>query len=134
LTNDRTITGEVSVLWKDFSPSFCQSYATAPIKRLPERAVFSNLELNAKYQLLVCADDVDLLTEGSKFHIGKYGNTSKEVRLEVNAKETKYMFMSRHQNPCRNEKLPTANKTFENVTKFKYSGTTNKNKIAFTFK
>jgi hypothetical protein len=48
------------------------------------------------------------------------------VGLEVNAEETKYMFMSLYQNKGQNHNVKTANKSFENVAKFKYLGTTAK--------
>jgi hypothetical protein len=42
-----------------------------------------------------------------------------EVCLEVNTKETKYMIVSRYQN-IRHYSLPTDNKSFENLAKFKF--------------
>jgi len=36
----------------------------------------------------------------------------KEVDLEVNAKEIKYMFMSHHQNPGQNHNIKVVNKYF----------------------
>jgi hypothetical protein len=45
--------------------------------------------------------------------------SSKEVCLEVNREDTKYMFMSRHQNARQKRSLLTAKKSFENVEKFK---------------
>jgi hypothetical protein len=51
-------------------------------------------------------------------------DASKEVVLEVNADKTKYMFMSRHQTAGQNHYTEVANKSFENVAKFKYVGMT----------
>jgi hypothetical protein len=51
-------------------------------------------------------------------------DTSKEVRLEVNAKKNKYTLLSRHQNTAQNHELEIANRCFENVGQFKYFGTT----------
>jgi len=42
----------------------------------------------------------------------------------MNTERTKYMVMSRHQNTGENHNLTTANKSFENLAKVKYMGTT----------
>jgi hypothetical protein len=51
-----------------------------------------------------------------------------EVGLEINAEKTKYMLLSRHQNVGQNRDIKTANRSFENVSQFKYLGTAVKNK------
>jgi hypothetical protein len=44
--------------------------------------------------------------------------------LEINAEKTKYMIMSCHPHSGQNQNIKIANESFENVTKFKYLGTT----------
>jgi hypothetical protein len=48
----------------------------------------------------------------------------KEVGLEINVDETKYMLLSRHQNVGQNWDIKIVNRSFENVSQFKYLGTT----------
>jgi hypothetical protein len=50
--------------------------------------------------------------------------TKKEVGLEINVEKTKYMLMSRHQNVGQYGNIKMANRSFENVSQFKYLGTT----------
>jgi hypothetical protein len=63
------------------------------------------LKLNGTHQLLVYADDMNLLS-GNIDTIKKNTETlidaSKEVGLEVNAEKSKYMLLSRHQNSGQN--------------------------------
>jgi hypothetical protein len=73
------------------------------------------------------ADDVNLLGD----NIDTIKKTQKlltdantEVGLEVKAEKTKYMLMSRRQNTRQNNDIKIANKSFENVSHFKYFGTT----------
>jgi hypothetical protein len=53
---------------------------------------------------------------------------SRQVGLELNTERTKYMFVSHHQNVGQSHILFIANKSFENVVKFKHLGTTETNK------
>jgi hypothetical protein len=83
--------------------------------------------LNGTHQLLAYADDVNLL--GDNIDIIKKNtetliDASKEVGLEINVEKTKYMLLSRHQNVGRNWDIKIANRLFENVSQFKYLGTT----------
>jgi len=61
--------------------------------------------LNVTCQLLVCANEVNLL-EGNIKPTSKNTqtlyNTSKEFDLEVNAEKTKYIFMPHHQSTEQN--------------------------------
>jgi hypothetical protein len=51
-------------------------------------------------------------------------DASKEVGLEVNTEETKYMLLSRYQNARQSYDIIIANRCFQNVAKFRYLGTT----------
>jgi hypothetical protein len=84
-------------------------------------------ELNGTHQLLAYADDVNLLRDSIdtiKKNTEILIDASKEVGLELNVDETKYMLLSRHQNVGQNRDIKVANRTFENVAQFKYLGTT----------
>jgi hypothetical protein len=48
----------------------------------------------------------------------------KEVGLEINVEKTKYMLLSRQQNVGQHRDIKIANRSFENVSQFKYLGTT----------
>ena len=56
---------------------------------------------------------------------------SKEIGIEVNADNTKYMVMSRDQNAGRSQNMETTHSSFETAEQFKYMGTTlaNQNSI-----
>jgi hypothetical protein len=76
---------------------------------------------------LVYADDVNLLGDNIdtiKRNMETLIDTSKEVGLEVNTEKTKYMLLSCHQNAVQNHDIKIANRCFENVTQFRYLGTT----------
>jgi hypothetical protein len=49
---------------------------------------------------------------------------SKEVSLETNVKKTEYMLLSRDQNAGRNHYVKISNRSFENVSLFRYLETT----------
>jgi hypothetical protein len=53
------------------------------------------------------------------------------ISLEINAKKTKYMIMSRHPNSGQNQNIRIANESFEKVTELKNLGTilTNQNDV-----
>jgi hypothetical protein len=56
--------------------------------------------------------------------IANFSDATKEVGLEINVEKTKYMLLSRRQNVGQNLDIKTANRSFENVSQFKYLGTT----------
>jgi hypothetical protein len=92
------------------------------------------LKLNGTHQFLAYADDVNLL-EDNIDTIQKITETlidaSKEVGLEIDVEKTKYMLLSRHQNAGQNRYIKIGDRSFENVSQFKYLGTkvTNQNFI-----
>jgi hypothetical protein len=51
-------------------------------------------------------------------------DASKEDGLEINAEKTKYMLLSRYQNAVQHRDIKIANRSFENVSQFKYLRTT----------
>jgi hypothetical protein len=108
-------------------PSLFNDASEYIIRKVQENQV--GLKLNGIHQLLVCAYNVNLL--GLNIHVDTIKkntetliDSSKEVGLKVNAGKTKYMLLSRHQNAGQNQDLKIDNRSFENVTQFKYLGTT----------
>ena len=92
------------------------------------------MKLNGKHQLVVYADDVNMLG-GSVHSIQENAETlvvaRKEIGLEVNADKTKYLVRSRDQNAERSHSMKIDNSSIERVEEFKYLVTisTNQNYI-----
>jgi hypothetical protein len=111
------------------SPPLFNFALESAIRKVQENQV--GLKLNGTHQLLACADDVNLLgdnIDAIKRHTGTVIDASEEVGLEVNVEKTKYMLVSRDQNAGQNRDIKIRNRSFENVSQFKYLGTTAANK------
>jgi hypothetical protein len=107
------------------SPLFFNFALDYAISKVQENQV--GLKLNGTHQLLAYADDVYLV--GDNIDIIKKNtetliDASKEVGLEINVEKTKYMLLSCQQNVGQNRDMEIANRSFENVSQFKYLGTT----------
>jgi hypothetical protein len=81
------------------------------------------LKLNGTHQLLVYADDVNILggiLPSIKENREALAVTRKGSSLEVNAENSEYMVMSRDQNAGHNHNIKNYNESFERVKQFKY--------------
>jgi hypothetical protein len=92
------------------------------------------LKLNGTYRLLAYADDMNLLGDNIDT-VNKNTETligsSKKVGLGVNLENTKYMLVSHDQNAGQNWNWKIGNRSFENISQFKYLRTTPTNQNLF---
>ena len=85
------------------------------------------LELNGNHQLLVYADDVNMLGENLQTireNTEIFIKASKDIGVEVNSEKTKCIITSYHQNVIQSQNIVIGILSFENVEKCRYLGVT----------
>jgi hypothetical protein len=65
-------------------------------------------------------DSINTIKENTKTPL----EASRDIGLEINVENTKYVIMSCHPNSGQNQNIRTASESFEKVAKLKYLGTT----------
>jgi hypothetical protein len=101
--------------------NFALEYA---IRRVQENV--EGVKLNWIHQVFPYADDLNMVggNVDTVKHIEALLDASKEVGLEVNPENTKYMLMSRSQKIRQKHSIKAANGSVEDMANFKYLGTT----------
>jgi hypothetical protein len=86
-----------------------------------------DFQLLAYADVNLLGDNIDTIEKNTETLI----HASKEVGPEINVEKTKYLLLSCQQNVGQNRDIRIANRSFENVSQFKYLGTrvTNQNLI-----
>jgi hypothetical protein len=107
------------------SPLLFNSALESTIQRVQENQKM--LKLNGTHQLLAYSYDVNTVDENIdtiKKNTEALLNACKKVVLEVNPEKTKYMLVSHNQKTGQKHSIKKANRSFKDVAKFKYLGTT----------
>jgi hypothetical protein len=84
-------------------------------------------KLYGTYELLVYADDVNLLDDNIDTIIKNTETLIDAIKgggLEINTEKTQYMLLCCRQNAGQSHDIKVGNRCFENVEQFRYLGTT----------
>jgi hypothetical protein len=88
------------------------------------------LKLSGTCQLLAYADDVNLtgdIIDAVKKNTEFVIDSGREVGLQMNVEKTKYMLLACHHNASEIPDIKIVIRSFQNVSLFKYLGTTIRN-------
>jgi hypothetical protein len=97
--------------------NFTLEYA---IRKVKEKEV--SLELNGTHELLVYADDINLLGDSIntiKENAEVFLGANRDVGIEIHTEKMKYVIVSCHQNLGQNQYMRITKESFENVSKLR---------------